>query len=66
MVDVGPMDSIEVGDGVVTVGVGAWLGDIYDTLAADGLTIAGGCGADVGIAGLALGGGLGCSAVRMG
>jgi FAD/FMN-containing dehydrogenase len=41
------------------VGAGARLGDIYDALAAHGRTIAAGCGPTVGIAGLALGGGLG-------
>ncbi|HET8952517.1 MAG TPA: FAD-binding oxidoreductase [Solirubrobacteraceae bacterium] len=59
LVDVGPMDSVSVGDGTVTVGAGALLGAIYDALAPHGRTIAAGCGPTVGIAGLALGGGLG-------
>jgi FAD/FMN-containing dehydrogenase len=59
LVDVSPMNQVSVGDGVATIGAGARLGDVYDALAAHGLTIAGGCGPTVGIAGLALGGGLG-------
>ena len=59
MIDVSPLDAIEVGDGVVRVGAGAQLGAIYDALDAHGLTIAGGCGTTVGVSGLALGGGLG-------
>jgi FAD/FMN-containing dehydrogenase len=59
VIDVSPLDAIEVGDGVVRVGAGAQLGAIYDALDAHGLTIAGGCGTTVGVAGLALGGGLG-------
>ena len=60
------MDSIEVGDGVAVVGAGARLGAIYDALDAVGVTIAGGCGPDVGVAGLTLGGGLGILGGRMG
>jgi FAD/FMN-containing dehydrogenase len=59
VVDVGPMDSVSVGDGTVAIGAGARLADVYDALAAHGRTIAAGCGPTVGIAGLALGGGLG-------
>jgi FAD/FMN-containing dehydrogenase len=59
VIDVSPLDAIEVGDGVVRVGAGAQLGAIYDALDAHGLTIAGGCGTTVGVSGLALGGGLG-------
>jgi FAD/FMN-containing dehydrogenase len=66
VVDVGPMASVSVDDGAVTVGAGARLGAIYDALAAHGLTIAGGCGPTVGIAGLALGGGLGILGRRHG
>ena len=53
------MDAVDVGGGVATVGAGARLGRVYDALDAHGRTIAAGCGPDVGIAGLALGGGLG-------
>lgn len=59
LLDVGPMNSVSVGDDVVRVGAGARLGDVYDALERDGLTIAAGCGPTVGIAGLLLGGGLG-------
>ena len=59
VIDVSPMDSVSVADGVMTVGAGARLGAVYDALDAHGLTIAAGCGPTVGIAGLTLGGGLG-------
>ena len=59
VIDVTPMRSVSVSRGVVTVGAGAHLGDVYDALAEHGLTIPGGCGPSVGIAGLTLGGGLG-------
>jgi FAD/FMN-containing dehydrogenase len=66
LIDVSPMDAIELGDGRVTVGGGARLGRIYDALAPHGVAIAGGCGPTVGIAGLALGGGLGILGRRHG
>jgi FAD/FMN-containing dehydrogenase len=66
VVDVGPMDSVSVQDGVVTAGAGATLGAIYDALEPHGLAIAGGCGPTVGIAGLTLGGGLGILGRRYG
>src|SRR5262249_2658738 len=59
VVDVGPLDGVTVEDGVATIGAGARLGAVYDTLDAHGRTIPAGCGPRVGIAGLALGGGLG-------
>jgi FAD/FMN-containing dehydrogenase len=59
VIDVTPMSSVTVSEGVATVGAGARLGDVYDALDEHDLTIAGGCGPDVGIAGLTLGGGLG-------
>jgi FAD/FMN-containing dehydrogenase len=59
VVDVSPMNTVDVADGVVTVGAGARLGDLYAALDAHGLTVPAGCGPDVGIAGLTLGGGLG-------
>jgi FAD/FMN-containing dehydrogenase len=59
VIDVSPMRSVSVRDGIATVGAGAKLGDVYDALAEDDLTIAAGCGPTVGIAGLVLGGGLG-------
>jgi FAD/FMN-containing dehydrogenase len=59
VIDVTPMNSVSVSAGVATVGAGARLGDIYDSLEDEGITIPGGCGPTVGIAGLTLGGGLG-------
>ena len=59
LVDVSPLASVTLDDGTATVGAGTRLGDLYDTLAAHGRTVAAGCGRTVGIAGLALGGGLG-------
>jgi FAD/FMN-containing dehydrogenase len=59
VIDVGAINDVSIADGTVTVGAGARLGEVYDALAARGLTIAAGCGPTVGVAGLALGGGLG-------
>ena len=59
VIDVGPMSSVSVSDGVATVGAGTRLGSLYDALQEHGLTVAAGCGPTVGIAGLTLGGGLG-------
>jgi FAD/FMN-containing dehydrogenase len=59
VIDVAPMGAVSVVDGVATVGAGARLGHLYDALLAHGVTIPAGCGPDVGIAGLTLGGGLG-------
>ncbi len=47
------------GDGIVTVGAGTELIDVYSELAAQGLLLPGGSCPTVGIAGLALGGGIG-------
>jgi FAD/FMN-containing dehydrogenase len=47
-------------------GAGTRLGELYDTLAGHGRTIPAGCGPDVGIAGLTLGGGLGIPGRRHG
>ena len=59
VLDLTPMDSLEVSDGLATVGPGFRLGDLYGALARHEITIPGGCGATVGIGGQALGGGLG-------
>ena len=59
VIDVSPMSSISLDAELATIGAGARLGDVYDALARDGSTLAAGCGPDVGIAGLTLGGGLG-------
>lgn len=66
LIDVSPMSGVSVGDGTVSVGAGTLLGDLYDALDAHGRTIAAGCGPEVGIAGLALGGGLGVLGRRYG
>jgi FAD/FMN-containing dehydrogenase len=66
VIDVSPMRSVSVSDGVATIGAGARLGDVYDALEAEGLTIPAGCGPTVGIAGLTLGGGLGILGRRHG
>jgi FAD/FMN-containing dehydrogenase len=59
VIDVTPMSSVSVADGVATVGAGARLGSLYDALDEHGLTIPAGCGPYVGIGGLTLGGGIG-------
>lgn len=59
VIDVSPMRSVLVSGEVAKVGAGARLGDVYDSLGEHGFTIPAGCGPSVGIAGLALGGGLG-------
>jgi FAD/FMN-containing dehydrogenase len=59
VIDVSPVRTVSVSGGVATVGAGARLGDVYNSLAEHGLTIPAGCGPSVGIAGLTLGGGLG-------
>jgi FAD/FMN-containing dehydrogenase len=66
VIDVAPIDSVSVADGVATVGAGARLGAVYDALEEHDLTIAAGCGPAVGIAGLTLGGGLGILGRRHG
>jgi FAD/FMN-containing dehydrogenase len=59
VVDLTPMHSLEVSDGLATVGPGFRLGDLYAALAQHEVTIPAGCGATVGIGGQVLGGGLG-------
>jgi hypothetical protein len=59
VVDVSSMRAVSIDGSLATVGAGARLGAVYDTLAADGRTIPGGTCPPVGIAGLTLGGGLG-------
>src|SRR6266511_2092685 len=66
VIDVTPMRSVSVSGGVATVGAGARLGDLYDSLLEHQLTIPAGCGPAVGIAGLTLGGGLGILGRRHG
>jgi FAD/FMN-containing dehydrogenase len=59
VLDLTPMHSLEIWDGLAIVGPGFRLGDLYAALAEYDVTIPGGCGATVGIGGQALGGGLG-------
>ena len=59
VLDLTLMHSLEVSDGVATVGPGLRLGELYAALAQHEVTIPGGCGSTVGIGGQALGGGLG-------
>lgn len=59
VIDVRSMRAVSVADRVATVGAGARLGEVYDTLDRVGLTIPAGCGPTVGVAGLTLGGGFG-------
>ncbi len=66
VLDVAPLDSVEYAEGAAVIGAGARLGDVYDALAPHGVTIPAGCGPDVGIAGLTLGGGLGILGRRHG
>jgi FAD/FMN-containing dehydrogenase len=66
MIDVSPMRAVSVSGGVATVGAGVRLGHVYDVLDEHGLTIPAGCGPDVGIAGLTLGGGMGILGRRHG
>jgi FAD/FMN-containing dehydrogenase len=59
VIDVTPMNAVSLSGGVATVGAGARLGDVYDSLNEYDLTIPAGSCPSVGIAGLTLGGGLG-------
>jgi FAD/FMN-containing dehydrogenase len=59
VIDVSPMDAVELDGERARIGAGARLAAVYDALAAHGRTLPAGCGSDVGISGLTLGGGLG-------
>ena len=59
VIDVTPMRSVAVSGGLATVGAGALLGGVYESLQEHGLAIPAGTCPPVGTAGLALGGGLG-------
>jgi FAD/FMN-containing dehydrogenase len=59
LVDVSPMRSVEISGSAVTVGGGTLLGEVYDSLLERGLTVPAGSCPSVGLAGFALGGGLG-------
>jgi FAD/FMN-containing dehydrogenase len=66
LIDLNLLRSVSPSDGIVTVGAGALLGEIYEQLDALGLTIVAGSCPTVGIAGLTLGGGLGVLGRRYG
>jgi FAD/FMN-containing dehydrogenase len=66
VIDVSLMRAVTLDGDVATIGAGARLGEVYDALGAERRTIAAGCGPTVGIAGLALGGGLGILGRRHG
>jgi FAD/FMN-containing dehydrogenase len=66
VIDVTPMNHFVVGTGTVTAGAGLDLITLYDRLAAHGLAIPGGSCPTVGLAGLALGGGIGVLARQFG
>jgi FAD/FMN-containing dehydrogenase len=59
VIDVTPMRSVSVSGDVATVGAGARLGEVYESLQPHGLAIPAGTCPPVGAAGLTLGGGLG-------
>ena len=59
VIDVGPMHTVTLDGDLARIGAGAQLAHVYDALDAHGRTVNGGCGPDVGIGGLLLGGGLG-------
>jgi FAD/FMN-containing dehydrogenase len=59
IVDVSPMNAVSLEGTVATIGAGARLGEVYESLQEHGLAIPGGTCPQVGIAGLTLGGGLG-------
>ncbi len=59
VIDLTPMSSVAVADGVAEVGAGTRLGDLYERLLDHGLTIPAGTCPSVGIGGLTLGGGHG-------
>jgi FAD/FMN-containing dehydrogenase len=59
LLDVTPMHSVVISEDAVTVGGGTRLGEVYESLLEEDLTIPAGSCPSVGIAGLTLGGGLG-------
>lgn len=59
LLDTTSMSSVTTAGDRATIGAGCRLGTLYEALAESAVTIPAGCGPDVGIAGLTLGGGLG-------
>ncbi|MFC4586438.1 FAD-binding oxidoreductase [Sphaerisporangium corydalis] len=66
VVDVSRMNSVRATSGRAVVGAGAQLVDVYDRLAAHGVSIPAGSCPTVGVAGLTLGGGIGVVARKYG
>jgi FAD/FMN-containing dehydrogenase len=66
VIDLTPMSSVVVADGMVEVGAGTRLGDLYQRLFTYGLTVPAGTCTSVDIGGLALGGGHGILGRRHG
>ncbi len=66
VIDITKIDGFKVGNGTVTVGAGTDLIHFYENLAAHGLAVPGGSCPTVGLAGLALGGGIGVLARQLG
>jgi FAD/FMN-containing dehydrogenase len=67
VLDLSHLDTIGVGGaGIAVVGSGARLGQVYDALHRQGRSLPAGCGPNVGLAGLTLGGGLGLLGRRHG
>lgn len=62
VIDVSRLARISLSGGTATVGAGARLVDVYDTLGAHGVTVPAGSCPTVGVSGLALGGGHGVAA----
>ncbi|NUR93230.1 MAG: FAD-dependent oxidoreductase, partial [Nonomuraea sp.] len=59
LVDLGDLTGVRLADGLVRVGAGTRLAELYGSLEPLGLTLPAGSGPTVGIGGLTLGGGLG-------
>ncbi len=66
IVDVSPLNGVSVAGSVATVGAGTRLVDLYSACAGAGVLVPGGSCPTVGIAGLALGGGVGVLGRRYG
>jgi FAD/FMN-containing dehydrogenase len=66
VIDVGRLDGVSVDGGLATVGAGTRLVDLYSACAAAGVLVPGGSCPTVGVAGLALGGGVGVLGRRYG
>ena len=66
MLDCRPLSQVSLNGSTVTIGSGAALASVYDTIGGQGRAIAAGSCATVGIAGLTLGGGVGVLTRAMG